>query len=210
MTCRGIISVNAAQGGVAGIVTALFIRETYAYVILRRKTRRLQKETGNPNLRSALDTGIPPTQLLRVSIVRPLRMLLLSPIVFVVSLVMGTVYGYLYLAFTTFPRIFEGQYGFSQGTVGLVYIGTGVGSFIGLVVVGALSDRTVVYLTKRYGGEPKPEYRLPAMLIGSVAIPVGLFLYGWTAEKKVHWIAPIIGTAFIGVGLFLIFVGTLL
>ena len=40
-------------------------------------------------------------------------------------------------------------------------------------------------------------------LIPSIAIlvPIGLFLYGWTAEKHVHWIVPIIGTAFVGVGL---------
>jgi len=32
-------------------------------------------------------------------------------------------------------------------------------------------------------------------------VPIGLFIYGWTAEKHVHWIVPIIGTAFVGVGL---------
>ena len=32
-------------------------------------------------------------------------------------------------------------------------------------------------------------------------IPVGLFIYGWTAEKHVHWIAPIIGTSLVGIGL---------
>lgn len=64
----------------------LFIRESYAYVILQRKTNRLRKETGNPNLRSALDTGRTPQQLFKFSIVRPLKMLFLSPIVFLMSL----------------------------------------------------------------------------------------------------------------------------
>ena len=35
----------------------------------------------------------------------------------------------------------------------------------------------------------------------AILVPIGLFLYGWTAEKHVHWIVPIIGTAFVGVGL---------
>ena len=35
----------------------------------------------------------------------------------------------------------------------------------------------------------------------ALLMPVGLFLYGWTAEKHVHWIAPIIGTAIVGLGL---------
>jgi len=81
------------------------------------------------------------------------------------SLYMAVVYGYLYLLFTTFPRVFEGQYGFSIDSVGLTYLGTGVGAFLGVVLCGALSDRLVKRLTARNGGNPKPEYRLPASMI---------------------------------------------
>jgi hypothetical protein len=108
--------------------------------------------------------------------------------------------------FTTFPRVFQGQYGFSNGAVGLVYLGSGVGSFLGLVFCGVTLDRGVKFLTKRNGGSPKPEYRLPPMFFGTV-IPCGLFLYAWTTEYKVHWILPIIGTALVGFGMFTIMVG---
>jgi hypothetical protein len=108
--------------------------------------------------------------------------------------------------FTTFPRIFEGQYGFTEKSIGLTYLGTGIGSFLGLVAMGIASDRVVAALTKRNGGKPKPEYRLPLMVLGAVVIPTGLFLYGWTAEKKVHYIVPIIGTSFLGVGMMMSFV----
>jgi len=184
----------------------LFMRESYAYVILQRKTNRLRKETGNPHLRSALDTGRDPKELFKFSIVRPIKMLFLSPIVFLISLYMATVYGYVYLLFTTFPRVFQIQYGFSSGSVGLTYLGMGIGSFFGLVICGATSDRLVATLMKRHGGTAKPEYRLPTMFIGALLVPIGLFLYGWTADKKVHWILPIIGTGFVGVGMFTIFV----
>ncbi|KAF2176732.1 cycloheximide resistance protein [Zopfia rhizophila CBS 207.26] len=202
---RWIFWLITIVAGVACIVTALFMRESYAYVILQCKTKRLQKETGNPHLRSALDKGIHPKQLFRTTIVRPLRMLVLSPIIFVVSLETATGYGYMYLLFTTFPRIFEGQYGFLEKSVGLTYLGVGIGSFVGLFFTGAFSDRVVAALTKRNGGKPEPEYRLPAMLIGSLLLPIGLFIYAWTAEEKVHWIAPIIGTAVLGGGIFMIF-----
>jgi hypothetical protein len=184
----------------------LFMRESYAYVILQWKTNRLRKETGNPHLRSALDTGRNPKELFKFSIVRPIKMLFLSPIVFLMSLYMAIIYGYLYLMFTTFPQVFEIQYGFSNGSVGLTYLGTGIGSFFGLVFCGAVSDRLVATLIKRNGGTAKPEYRLPAMFIGALIVPIGLFLYGWTADKKVHWILPIIGTGFLGAGMFTIFV----
>ncbi|KAL9109983.1 MAG: hypothetical protein Q9227_005506 [Pyrenula ochraceoflavens] len=115
------------------------------------------------------------------------------------------VYGYMYLLFTTFPRVFQGQYGFSNSSVGLTYLGVGIGCASGLIFCGAISDRLVKTLTTHYGGDPKPEYRLPAMFIGALCVPIGLFLYGWSADKKVHWIVPIIGTAFLGVGMFVIF-----
>ena len=47
----------------------------------------------------------------------------------------------------------------------------------------------------------KPEYRLPLMIPGSISMPLGLFLYGWTLEEHTHWIAPVIGTAVIGFAL---------
>ena len=181
------------QASAVWVATMLFMRESYAYVILQRKTNRLRKETGNMHLRSALDTGRDPKELLKFSIVRPIKMLFMSPVVFLMSLYMATIYGYLYLMFTTFPRVFENQYGFSSGSVGLTYLGTGVGSFLGLVFCAAVSDRLVTALTKRNGGTAKPEYRLPTMFIGALMVPIGLFLYGWTAEKKVHYILPIIG-----------------
>ena len=50
-------------------------------------------------------------------------------------------------------------------------------------------------------GEMKPEYRLPLMVPGSISMPCGLFLYGWTLQAHTHWIGPIIGTAVIGFAL---------
>ena len=137
---------------------------------------------------------------------RPVKLLFLSPIVFLISLYMAVVYGYVYLLFTTYPRVFEGQYGFTNGSVGLVYLGVGIGAFFGLGLCGAVSDRLVKGLTARNGGTPLPEYRLPVMFIGGFLVPAGLFLYGWTADKKVQYMAPIIGTGLLGAGMFGIFV----
>lgn len=157
------------------------------------------------NLRSALDTGRSPRDLFIFSIVRPTKMLFLSPIVFLLSLYVGVVYGYLYLLFTTISSVFEDQYGFSQGSVGLSYLGIGIGSIIGLMVLGATSDRLLKYLTTK-NGISKPEYRLPPMIPGSFFVPASLFMYGWTAYYKTHWIVPIIGTSFLGVGMLISFV----
>lgn len=184
------------------------IRESYAPTILARKTKKLQKETGNMNLRSALDTGRTPKELFLYSIVRPTKMLFRSPIVFLLSLYVGVIYGYLYLLFTTITSVFEEQYNFSQGSVGLTYLGLGVGSLIGLFILGATSDRLLNYLSTK-NGVTKPEYRLPPMIPGAFFVPISLFMYGWTAYYKTHWIVPIIGTSFLGTGMMITFVSYL-
>jgi multidrug resistance protein len=190
----------AIASGVMTVSVVLFIHESYPYVILKRKTARLREQTENQNLRSALDTGKTPSQLFAFSILRPLKMLI-SPIVFLLSAYAATVYSYAYLCFTTFPRIFKDQYGFSSEASGLANIGLGVGFVVGLLFCGAVSDSWSAYLTKKNGGVTKAEHRLPTLVAGAVFVPIGLFWYGWTAEHKNYWIVPIIGTAFIGIGI---------
>lgn len=43
------------------------------------------------------------------------------------------------------------------------------------------------------------------MMVGSISFVVGLFIMGWTATPKIHWIAPVIGAGFLGLGFFTIF-----
>jgi len=49
---------------------------------------------------------------------------------------MATVYGYMFLLFTTFPTVFQQHYGFSIGIIGLTYVGIGIGLLAGLIFVG--------------------------------------------------------------------------
>lgn len=50
-----------------------------------------------------------------------------------------------------------------------------------------------------------PEYRLPLVLPFSMLIPAGLFIYGWSAERQVHWIVPNLGTCIFAIGLIVCF-----
>jgi len=100
-TWRWVFWVVAIVGGFLGLVFFIFMRETYAPVILQRKAERLRKETGNPLLRSKLDVGLSPRDYFARGIIRPLKLLFLSPIVIIFALYMAVVYGYLYLMFTS-------------------------------------------------------------------------------------------------------------
>ena len=182
------------------IIMFFFLRETYEITLLNQKAARLRKETGNPHLRSALDLGRTPGALLKKSIVRPMKMLLFSPIVLALSTYMAFVYGLLYLLFTTITGVFTTTYGFSQGLSGLSYLGLGIGMLIGLTMFGVASDRILKHLTAK-NGVTKPEYRLPPMIPAALLVPFGFFIYGWTTKYAVQWIVPIIGTVLVGVGL---------
>jgi MFS family permease len=186
------------------------MKETYAPVILERRARALRTSTGNLELRSRLDTGRSTADLIRHSLLRPLKILFLSPIVIAFSLYLAIVYGYIYLLFTTITPMYTKVYGWNTGVTGLAYLGMGVGSLIALFVFSSFSDRL---MQKRAAAENsasmKPEYRLPPLIYGALALPVGLFWYGWSADQHIHWIMPILGTVWIGAGMLLIFMCTL-
>ena len=108
----------------------------------------------------------------------------------------------MYLLFTTFTFVFQENYGFSTSIVGLVYIGLGIGMLLGLLGLGASSDPIMRKLAAKHSdGKLKPEYRLPLLMYTGATIPVGLFIYGWTAQYQVQWAVPLFGTALVGVGL---------
>jgi MFS family permease len=190
----------AIFGGAFGIMLFFVGRETFHPTILARKATKLRKETGNEYLRSKLAQDLPPKEIFIRAIVRPMKMLTLSPIVCLMSLYVAINYGILYLFFTTVTFVFEGQYHFSSGAVGLSYIGVGVGMIVGMVALGILSDKVII--KQQAKGNVKPEHRLPLMLTmpGAIGLPIGVFVYGWTVHYNVHWIVPIIFTSLIGLG----------
>jgi multidrug resistance protein len=199
-TFRWVFWILAIFGGVFGVLLLVVGRETYAPILLERKAATLRKETGNPNIRSKLAKDIPPREIFIRAITRPMKMLFLSPIVGMMSLYIAINYGILYLFFTTITFVFEGQYHFSSGAVGLAYIGVGVGMIAGVAVLGVLSDKIIRQHQAK--GTVKPEHRLPLILTmpGAIGLPIGVFIYGWTTNFGVHWIVPIIATSLIGLG----------
>ncbi|ROV94317.1 hypothetical protein VMCG_08614 [Cytospora schulzeri] len=202
---RWVFWLLVIVAGAVGVAMLAFLRETYAPVILQRKVDALRKETGNELLRSKLDAGLSPRDYFNRGIVRPLKMLVRSPIVALFALYISVVYGYLYLMFTSVTEVFQEYYHFSTSISGLVFLGLGVGSMSGLVLYSTTSDRHIKKMAAREGQGMKPEYRMQLLPFGAFVMPAGFFLYGWTAQYRVHWIVPIIGTGIIGMGNIIIF-----
>jgi len=179
-----LIAGAAASAGLECLTT-----ETNPRVLMNRKVNHLRKELNRPELRSCyLPEGVQhsPSQILFHGLVRPLKMLFLSPIVFLISLYMAVCYGLLYLLFTTITSVFIDTYKWAPDICGLAYIGLGIGFFAGLFTVAKISDVTVVKMTKANNGVFEPEMRLPACLFFACFIPITFFWYGWSVEKHVY------------------------
>ncbi|KAI1263639.1 major facilitator superfamily transporter [Xylariaceae sp. FL1019] len=202
LTWRWIFYILLIVSGVVTIAGFLVMRESHEATLLARKTERLRKETGNTELRSRLATDIALKDLLLRAITRPCKILVLSPACLVLNIYSAFVYAIIYIMFSTFSFVFEGQYGFSQGVSGLVYISLGIGFAFGLTAQQLMGDRIQRKLANKYNdGKPKPEYRIPPMALTGFFIPAGLFIYGWTAEEKLQWAVPLVGVLLVGVGI---------
>jgi hypothetical protein len=180
------------------------MRETFAPALLDRKVRSIDKlETDDIPPPQRAERVDPVTLFLR-AIVRPVKMLMFSPAVLILSLFNALVFGMIFLLYTTFPSVFNLQYGFSMGTSGLSYLGLGIGMLFGLVLFKVISEKVM----KSLGGPSaaKPEDRLRPMMWFNPLIPAGFLIYGWSAHFQIHWIVPMLGTSLIGLGSLLVVV----
>lgn len=188
-------------------VTLIVMRETSAKKLLERKAAELRKSTGNSSYQLKLANKLTPQKVLVGALVRPTGLLLRSPILLALSLYAALVFGVIYLLFTTFDDVFRGNYGFSSSISGLVYLGLGTALVLCVFLFGYLNPRIQANRMKADTVDvPRPEYRLVLMIFISPLIAVGLIIYGWSAQYKVHWIVPIIGTFFIGTGAYFVLV----
>jgi hypothetical protein len=174
--------------------------------LLRNKARKIRKETGD-------DRWLAPTekvqktvaQAIIISLQRPFQLLIFEPICLSLCIFTAILLGILYLFFGAFPLVFGTNHGFNLWQVGLSFVGIGVGMIIGVMadpVWHRVRSRLIENLEKETGvpGASEPEFRLPSAILGSVLVPIGIFMFGWTTYASVHWIVPIIGSAIFGVG----------
>ncbi|KAB8345950.1 hypothetical protein FH972_023002 [Carpinus fangiana] len=125
---------------------------------------------------------------------------LISP---VLALYMAFLYGICYLVLATFPTLWTSPlyYNMNIGVGSLNYIALALGFFLGAQITAPLSDSIYRKLKTRNNGVDQPEFRCPVMLPGGIMVPIGLLWYGWSAEMRVHWIMPDIGTVIFSAGI---------
>ncbi|KAH9996183.1 MFS multidrug transporter-like protein [Xylariaceae sp. FL0662B] len=183
-----------------------FLEETYAPRILAKKAARLRKETKNPNIRTEFEKPDKTLgAIMRRRLILPFIMLFAHPAVQAPSLYRAFMYGVMYLVLSTFSDVWEKGYEMSKGVGSLNYLSLCIGFLIGLQISHPLMDKLYLHFKKMYGSEGVPEWRIPPMLIGGILTPIGLALYGWSAQFRLHWAVPDAGCLLFAIGLIVAF-----
>jgi len=201
------------------------VPETFHPVLLRRKAQQIRAESGDNRWHSATeevrDKDVPPqastnfravAHAIRLSLLRPFQLLIFEPMCICLCMFTSILLAILYLFFGAFPLVFSTVYGFTLDQVGMSFLGIGIG-----LVAGVFTDpiwaRVRARLSRKLAeesgveGGSEPEFRLPAVMLGSLFVPVGLFIFAWTSVPSVHWIVPIVGSMLFGFGNALVFTG---
>lgn len=178
-------------------------------MILKKRAKKLRKETGR-EIYAESELEKPSTaQLLKISFMRPTKMLLTEPVVIFFTLWISFAWGILFLFFSSVVQTFSTSYGFDTFQTGLIQLAITVGALIG-TIINPLQDwlylRTASKNPER-PGKPIPEARLYTSIPGSLLFTGGLFMYGWTSRPDVHWIVPTIAVCIVGIGIYSIYMG---
>ena len=186
-------------------MTAIFLPEVYAPVLLKRRAASLRKSTGNsaywhPHEKVKLDFN----SIITKHLARPLRMLFTEPMVTCIALYASFVYALLYLTLEVFPIVFAENRHYSLVVSTLPFLGLFAGVCFA-VLINLANQPRYMRIVDQNGGRPVPEGRLPPMLVGGLLFAIGLFWFGWTAGPKYPWALPTVAAGFIGAGFNVIF-----
>jgi multidrug resistance protein len=202
------------------LAPAPFYRESYKPILLRQRA----KKRGLPLPRSPTE-GLSWPRIISTytskTLSRPLHMLFTEPIIAAFNAYSAFNFGLLYAFFAAFPYVFSTEYAFTSLSTGLTFLGLGVGVILAAITIFLFSAKyykprvhaAVVHDTPKppfATSRIAPETRLPLAMLGGPVISIGLFLFGWSAAYRVHWIVPTIAEAFFGYGNMLIFMSCMM
>lgn len=137
---------------------------------------------------------------------RPVALFVREPILIVLTIYSTFVYGLLYMAYQLFPMAYETR-GWALDTATLPFFSVAVGLMISPAVIAVFMTTWYKRRWQQRGQRCTPEDRLPPMILGACVLPPALAWFGWTMDS--HWSAQVLASAFIGLGLQLVFVSAL-
>lgn len=194
---------------ISGFLSFLFITlipETYPKAILYKKAQRLRRLTGNSNI--VFDIDEKSHDFSKETIIeilwRPVVIGLTEPVILMINLYIGVLYAILYVWFECLPIVFYNVHGFSLMATSTVYMAMLVGCLIGSGIYDFVLYKT--YTIPMLNNEKiYPEVFTPVAMFGSIMLPIGIFITGWTSTESINWFVPVIGVTCLGVSAIILF-----
>ncbi|KAJ9256782.1 hypothetical protein DTO207G8_2385 [Paecilomyces variotii] len=207
-----------------GGVALLFIFVALPETLVSRKTPIIEVEPTVPmerplsrvSSRQVLHSTTRVLKALKIVILDPLKIILYLrfPPVLLTVYYASITFGSLYVLNVSIEDSFgKPPYNFSTIIVGLLYIPNSLGYVTASLFGGKWMDSIMqreARKANRYDEKGKlvyrPEDRMREnALLGAIIYPGALIWYGWTVERGVFWLVPMIANFFFGIGSMLIF-----
>lgn len=149
-------------------------------------------------------------EFLTSGILRPLHMMFTEPIVGCLCLYVAFIFGVLFNFFGAFFYIFRTIYHFTLEQSGLVFLAIAFGCVVGAANIKLCDALFYQPQVRRFPPHQiPPEYRLFPAMIGSVALPISLFIFAWTTRPSISAAVPILAIVIFGAGNINLFVSAL-
>ncbi|KFY46609.1 hypothetical protein V495_02359 [Pseudogymnoascus sp. VKM F-4514 (FW-929)] len=190
------------------IVILMFtvLPETSTPNILLRKAKRLRKLTGESRLmaQSEIDQAKLSTREIAVdALIKPMEITIKDPAILFVNVYTAIIYGIYYSFFEVFPLVFPVFYGFSLGTIGVLFTCILIACLIGVLVYSAYLHFYMIPDILKNGLRAQ-EHRLVPALFACFGPTIGLFIFAWTARPNISWVVPTIGIVIYAASVFVV------
>jgi DHA1 family multidrug resistance protein-like MFS transporter len=205
---RWIFGVSGIGTGILLAIFVIWVPETRAGVILKRRAAKMRIETGEKRYHSHHEVVLQHRTVYAViqdTLLRPIYMLFREPIVWSTALFDGFNYAIIYLALESIPLVYS-QWGFSTGALNLPFLGIFIGELIAYWLYYFQLKLEARDCRKNNGVLP-PESRLYWMLLAGAIFPVSLFWFAWTTQgPPIPWIVSVLALGLFGISSHIIFI----
>lgn len=179
--------------------------ETYAPTLLRRRAAKMEAILGKPHLVDGVGEEKTLLSQLKVGALRPWLLLIFEPIVMLLSIFLSVVQATMFLLFAAYPIVFQQVRGWRQGVASLPFLAVALGIVISLFYAALFDQQRYAKVVAKSNGRAPPEARLPPAMLGSVALPIGLFWFAWTNDPSTFWLISVSAGVFTGFGMVLLY-----
>jgi multidrug resistance protein len=192
--------ITAIMAFFFGTIAFLIVPESHHPTILQARAKKIRYATKNWAIHSKADENeVDLKHIAHTYLLRPFEMIIKEPILLLVSVYLGLVYGILYLFFEAYPISFQEGRGWNGGVGALPFISIMIGFFLGSIAIAFVTKTRFARKFKKHG-HVIPEERLPPMIAGAFILPIGLFWFAWTSNPNITWVPQVIAGVPTGMG----------